>query len=193
MAEEEIELLRKMKKEAMIKENPIRGVAILRGKLFIVRGNSSNLEVYECDNFNFDRKLLNVPELVDAVDICSCMKNNCLYIMDKKKDRAPKEVMKISTEGKLLEKWFTRDNTFGFLSTTTEGNVIIAVQDKDMLLEYLPSGAWLREISLPEGIDELHEIKSDTERLTVSHSPSWDPLQGVCLMDKRNSIEVNWL
>lgn len=84
VAEEEIELHDKIKKKEETDEKPIRGVAMLHGKLFIVRRNSSNLEVYDCDNFILGRELLNVPEVADARDICSCKINDFLYIMDKK-------------------------------------------------------------------------------------------------------------
>src|SRR6218665_997968 len=108
--EDEIELLRTIKKGVNRGEKVIRGVAFLNGKLFVVRENSSKLRIYDCnDNFSSfnDWKLIKVKEIVSTFDVRSSNLRNCLYIMDGKtrKPTESGEVFKISSEGKVLEKW----------------------------------------------------------------------------------------
>lgn len=164
-------------------------MAILSEKLFIVREMRSNLEVYDFNNFNLGRKLLKVKELVDAGEMCSCKKNDCLYIMNSKKTNY-NEVMKFSKEGKLLDKWPAKGDS-NYMSATTEGNVIITVTDKQMLSEYSSNGVWVRDIPLPECINPWHGIKR-YDRYIVSHGKFFDPLHRVCLVDDMGNVEKSF-
>lgn len=121
-------------------------MAILSGKLFIAREKTSKLEVYDCSNFNLSRKFINVKKIVEAVDICACKKNNYIYIMEKKN---PKKIVQISTEGRLQRNWETKDNAWGFLSATAEGNVILSAKEKQILYEYNCDGHCVRVASFP--------------------------------------------
>lgn len=190
VAEEEIEVLHKIKKEVN-DEKTILGVAILGGKIFLVHENSSELEIYECNGFG--RKFLKVNELLRAVDICSCKKNNCLYIMDRKIGQTPKEVLKISTKGKSLDKWPTKDDAFGFMSVAAEGNVIITVHDKrNMLLEYSSDGKLVRKIKLRGCNNPWHAVKLDNNRYIVSHGILFDRFHRVCLVDKEGIVKKSF-
>ena len=133
-------------------------------------------------------KLLDMKELVAAVDVCCCKKNNCLYIMDKKKGKV-KEVLKINTDGELLISWPTKYNARGYLSTATDGNVIITVQEKQMLLEYNSSnGKLMCKIMLPECNNPWHAVKLADGRYVVSHGILTDHLIRVCHVDKEGKV-----
>lgn len=159
--------------------------------MFILREKRSQIEVYDCTNFTLAPTILDVKELVAAVDICSCKKNNCLYIIKNKKGTG-KEVMKIDTEVKFLGKWSTKDNAGGYLSATTEGNVIITVQNKQMLLEYSHDGKLVRDIKLPECTNPWHAIKLDDDHYIVSHGILSDPFNRVCLVDRKGNVEKSF-
>lgn len=187
--DEEIELLHSIKKETSLGQQgkEITGMAILLRKLFIVREKISTLEVYDCNNFIAAPEILTVQELEAAVDICCCKRNNYLYIMDSKKGTT-NEVLKISTIGELLISWSTKYNARGNLSATTEGNVIITVQEKHMLLEYAADGKLMRKIRLPECANPWHAVKLEDGRYVVSHGILTDEFIRVCLVDEEGKV-----
>lgn len=166
---------------------------MLGKKLFIVRENSPTLEVYDFDDFTNGRSTLDVVGLVASVDICSCKKNDCLYILDKKTGKTPKKVIKLSKDapGKhtAQEHWTVKNNASGYLSATGKGNVIITVQDKQMLLEYSSNGKLVRDVKLPDCINPWHAIELADDRYVVSHGTLIDSLNRVCLVNRKGNVE----
>lgn len=169
-------------------------MALLNEKLFIVRKETTKLEVYVRNTHGFNRhsNLLDVPNLVDAVDICSCKKNMCLYIMDKKEARTSKEVIKLDKEGRHKCHWPTKDKAGGYLSTTAQGNLIITVKYRNMLLEYSPDGNWVRDIKLKKRIFPWHAIMAGNDHYFVSHGTIFDPLHKVCLVNKEGEVVMSF-
>lgn len=159
------------------------GAALLKGELFLLRKQSSKLEVYDFSEYGFIREL-KVNKLVAAVDICCCKKNNCLYIMDKKIGDTLKEVLKITADGKLLLNWQTKNNTAGHLSVTTEGNLIVTVQERHMIYEYSPDGDLKNDFKLSECRNPWHAIEKDKDLYVVCHGSFLDPLHRVCLVSR---------
>lgn len=158
-------------------------------QLFLAREESPHLEVYDRNAFSQAYIILNVKVIVSAIDICSCSRNVCLYVMNKKDDGAQMEVIKIGTEGKLLKNWPTKDNAKGHVSATAEGNVIIAVQDKHVLLEYSSDGELMRNIELSGLINPWHAIKVDGGHYIVSHGMLFDRLHRICRVGEEGKVE----
>lgn len=113
-------------------------------------------------------------------------------ITEKKSERTPKEVVRINTKGEFTISWSTKNNASGYVSTTTEGNVILTVQDKHMLLEYSSDGKLVRDIKLPECIDPWHSIKVLNDCYIVSHGTLVDPLNRVCLVNMKGKVEKSF-
>lgn len=153
--------------------------------------NSSNLHIYDLDQFNADSpKLVRVKEeIVAAVDICSCKKMDCLYIMNKTvlDMHEVRNVIRVHADGRVLDKWSTENDACGFLSATKEGNVIITVPDNHTLLEYSYEGNLARKINLPDCTRPWHTIKVDDDRYVVSHGTYEHPNR-VCIVDKNGSV-----
>lgn len=167
-------MFHKVKKsdDTKVKEKKIVAATFLRRKLFIARINISTIDVYD---FNDKTKPvgelgpLAVNNLVSVYDMCSCVEDNCLYILDNKKMSA-NEIMKLSTTGKLKHKWRTMENAVGNLSVTKSGNLILAAHYKNSLLEYSPDGKLLCEIKLPPDCNNLsHAIKLDEDHFVICH------------------------
>src|SRR6218665_3472649 len=174
-------------------EGMITGMAILNKELFIVRETRPEIEVYDLTDDCCKSTFRKVKELATALDICSCKKNNCIYIMHEKMCRILEEVLKISKDGEVLKRWLTKDNAKGNLSATAEGNVVITVHDKHMLLEYSPEGKFLRRINLPECIYPLHAIKAtEKDHYIVSHGSLIEHVHRVCLVNGKGEVEKSF-
>ena len=190
-------------------EGMITGMAILDEELFIVRENKSALEVYNLTSIKPEARIKTgdynlrdicctstfrrVKGLGTALDICSCKVSICLYIMHEKMFCILEEVLKISKDGKVLKRWLTKDNAKGNLSVTEEGNVVITVHDKHMLLEYSPEGKFLRRINLPpECMYPLHAIKVANNQYYVSHGSLIEHVHRVCLVNGKGEVEKSF-
>lgn len=165
-------------------------MAILNEKLYIVRENSSRLTIYNCkdscSNFH-DWKSLKVKELVSTSDMCSSNSKICLYIMDRKTQCSPPEILRISPQGICVKNWSTKGQVRGNLSATADGNVIITACREQLLLEYSFDGDFVREIKLPHCPTPSHAIKLG-DRYIVGHGGYSDPLRRVCLVDADGNV-----
>lgn len=147
------------------------GFTILDKELFVVGDESSTIEVYDLMKFDVSRRW-KLNELIDPVDIVSCNRSKCLYILDYKCQGQYKEIFKVDLYGKLLSIW-SLEYYDGFrLSVTNESNVIFAVHNEDKLCEYMPNGDLVHEIKLSSdaGIcHPWHAIKLINGEFLVSH------------------------
>ena len=146
------------------------GFTILDKRLFVASAESSKVEVYDLMNFTFIRRW-KLKDLIDPVDIVSCDRNKCLYIYDNKGVDQSKEILRVDPNGKLMNKWSTKDDEGARLSVTKESNVIFAVNNKNKLNEYSPDGELIREINLSDaGISTpWHAIKLGNDLFMVSY------------------------
>src|SRR6218665_1944917 len=83
---------------------PIIGLAILDNELLVVTGWSSDIEVYDLIELSFSRRM-HLKELIDPVDITSCNRSKCLYILDSKGVRKSNEILRVDSNAKLIKNW----------------------------------------------------------------------------------------
>lgn len=167
---------------------PIRGLTILDEELFVVMGETSEIEVFNSSKFSFSRRWKK-KDLIDPMDIVSCKKNKCLFIMDYKAREQSKTIVVVNSNGKLLAKVGTGPD-YGRLSVTEDSNVILTVFLKDKLNVYSPDGQFLYEIQLPTGIvHPRHAIKLTNGNIVVSHEFSGFGFRGVCIVGKDGAIK----
>jgi len=148
-----------------------RGLAILDKELFVVSSGNSNADVYDLTNYSFSHRL-NLKELIDPMDMVSCSRNKCLYIMDYKVKSQSKEILKLKPDGRLIKKWSTGYDWGWNMSVTDESHVILTVNERNKLNEYSPEGQLIREITLSRDAGfrhPWHAIKLTNGNFVVSH------------------------
>lgn len=152
---------------------------------------SSEVEVYDSLNLNFSRRL-NLKELTNPEGLASCYRNKCLYIFDMKGFNKSNEILRVDSNGKLINNWSTGDDNGWGLSVTDEANIILTVYWKNTLIEYSSDGQLIREINLlPEaGIrNPLHAIKLANGHFVVSFGIHQKDLHGVCVVDADGQLK----
>ena len=175
-------------------ETKINGLAILNRELFVVNGESSEVDIYDAMKFSFSRRWI-LKELIDPMDIISCNRNNCLYIFDYKGDDQSKEILRVDLSGKLMKKWSTGNNYGRLSAVTNEPSIILAVFNKPVIHEYSPCGPLIREINLSSSpsislINPYRAIKLANGHFVVSHgSVRGDGQHGVCLVDDGGKVK----
>jgi len=103
----------------------ITGLTIFDNELFVVTRESSDIEVYDSIELSFSRQM-NLKELIDPVDITSCNRNKCLYILNVKDFYKSDEILRVDSNAKLINNW-SIENYFGYsVSITDEANVIVS-------------------------------------------------------------------
>lgn len=133
--------------DGMETRKSITGLTILYEELFVLSLKSSEIEVF--DSFKLCRsRLLNLHILIDPLDMVSCYKNICLYIVDGKVIVQSKKILRVDAKGNVLLIWSTRGHGGYGLSVTYESNVIFADTFKHVLNEYSSHGELIREINL---------------------------------------------
>src|SRR6218665_841977 len=78
----------------------INGLVILDNELFVVTGESSDIEVYDSIELSFSRRM-HLKELADPVDIASCDINKCLYILTGKGFLKSAEILRVDSNATL--------------------------------------------------------------------------------------------
>jgi len=137
----------------------ITGLAILDNELFVVTGGSSDIDVYDSVELSFSRRM-NLKELIYPVDITSCNKSKCLYILDAKGVPKSDEILRVDSNAKLIKNWSIGYCTGYAVSITDESNVIVSVHY--LLKEYSPDGQFINDIRLlvgDEWTDMYHPIQ----------------------------------
>lgn len=165
------------------KNTSISGLTILGQELFILCEYGSEIEVYDSMKFSFSRRW-SLKELIDALAIVSCNRNNCLYIFDHKGNDQSNDILRVDPNGKLQKCWSTGGDCVHCLSVSSESNLILSVFDKNKLIEYSPDGVWIREINLSSdaGIRHpFHAVQLSNGDFVVSHGD--DDQHTVCLVD----------
>ena len=179
-------------KAAEYEKKGINGVTILDNELFVISNESSEIEVYNSTQLYFSRRF-HLRDLVGPVDVVSCAKNKCLYIMDAKVSGQSKEILRLSPKGKLLQQWSTECDGWGRLSVTAEKNVLLTVYQKNKLNEYSPQGELVREIKLdPRSCTGIrhpwHAIKLASGNYLVSHGFESYDQHRVCIVDVEGNV-----
>src|SRR6218665_1110321 len=103
----------------------ITGLAILDNELFVVTERSSDIEVYDSIELSFNRRM-HLKELISPVNIASCNKSKCLYILDGKDFLKSDEILRVDSNAKLIKNWSTGSCHRYALSITDESNVIVS-------------------------------------------------------------------
>lgn len=164
-------------------QKAIFGLTILSSELFVVHQFSQEVKVYDSTKFTLIRKW-KLEELINSVDMASCSRNRCLYIMDCKGMGRSNEILRVDPNGNLIQKWRTSRN-YGRLSITAESNVVLTVSKKHKIYVYSDSGELIKEIELSGlGIsDPWHAVKLTSGHFVVSYGYEADDVHGVCVVD----------
>ena len=168
-------------KDAEEKSKSVSGLTILDNELFVVSEKSSEVKVYDSTKFSFSRRW-KMKDLIRPIDIGSCSRNKCLYILQIKGIfRWSNEILRVDRYGILINKWSTRGDVGYGLSVTDESNVILTVANKNKLNKYSPDGQLIREIDITSGAGircPRHVIELANGHFLVSHG--YGDLHRVC-------------
>ena len=123
----------------------ITGLTVLGEELFIVCERSPMVEVYNVATYSFIHQW--EIEVADPGGIESCKSNQCLYIVGFEITGSLKTILRVTTLGKVIDKWRVADS-WSSLSVTQDSNVILTVQKRNKIIEYSPEGQEIRKIEL---------------------------------------------
>lgn len=175
----------------------IRGLTLLKSKLYVTIERRNTVEVFD-SALKMMKKKLTFESLADPGTMASCTKNNCIYIIDKKKIRDPVEIFKYRPGKKYASRWLT--GVYGRLSVTKEtGHVVLAAymgQEKPTLKIFSTDGALLRTITFSKNtrIDYLwHAVELKQGEFVVSQGCNVEEslLHRVCIVrqDEKNIMK----
>lgn len=159
-------------------------MAVFGQEIFVVSSHCPEIVVYDSSNFT-EKRRFDLPGLVDAWDIVSCQTNNCLFVMDGKEPSADKEIIKFEPSGDVKSFWSTKRKA-GYLSVARDGNVVLAVYEKNVIVEYSPEGQKIRKIRITSIAGEIHPhhaFKLDTGHFVVIHGIG-DSLHRACIVNE---------
>lgn len=177
----------KMKTEAASREKrEIGGMTALNGELFVITCDSKVVEVFCLQSFQWLRTF----ELKEGCfgDITSCSRKKCLFLMNWTAKERQNEIIRFDADGKNIFIWSIKDNG-GCLSITNNSYVLLTDYWKNILIEYSPRGAKIRQIDLKSDvIHPRHAIKLITGNFVVCHGDTEDQLHRVCLINANGNI-----
>jgi len=160
----------------------IHGITVLDSELFVVRGGSRPVNVYNTNNFTLARNIL-IAGSSDLRAIVVSSRDDCLYISDVEL----KVVHRYNLSNNVVTKWSVSGTCLG-LSLTYTGNVLVTQRHTNQIREYTPDGRFIREIRLDSSIEgPRHSIQLFNGQFVVSHC-SGKSLQRVCLVDTSGDI-----
>lgn len=158
----------------------IRGMTLLGNALSVVHNNSPLVTVYNAVKISFHYEYT-LAAVHNPIDLTSCKKNNCLYILDEQKQNESYCIVKVIE--KRETSWDTGKSS-GSLMISLCGNVILATEKACYLKEYTPGGFLLREIvCVPSPLYELrHAVQHKEDLFMICYSNGNDN-HGLCLLD----------
>lgn len=166
-------------------------MTILEKELFIVSRMSSEVEVYDSNKLSFCRRW-EVVELVAPVDIGSCKRRKCLYILHEKGSGQTTQIVGVDRDGVVSKRWPTGQEYGYSISVTYESTIVISVFQKNKLIEYSSDGQSLREVTMTVEsglVHPSHALKLTNGQFLVSHGTRNDPLHRVCLVDSDGKVK----
>lgn len=124
--------------------SPIRGIALLDGKLYVVCRQSAELDVYDCRTFVLLETLV-VVGLQDAIDLAACQRNKYLYACESAHRSGFR--IRLSDITTLAADKFA--NPPRALSVTKNANVLVVFPTASCLVEYTSEWKQVRQINTP--------------------------------------------
>jgi len=143
-------------------------VASLGDEVF-VPNCSSQIEVYDADNFTL-QYCLTVPGLGPyCYGLVPCIRNNCLYASDWNNN----SIHRVDLSDSNAVKWSVAHQPAG-LSVNGAHNVVVTCHGVNKLQEYTTDGSLVREISLEQAglTNPWHAVQLSTGDFVVSHNTS---------------------
>jgi len=160
----------------------ISGITVLGTELFVVRGRSSHVYVYNTNNFFLTRNL-NITGSMNLADIVASAQHNCLYISD----TGLNVVHRYNLTNNAITKWNVGGEFYG-LSLTKDDNVLVSLFNNKQLQEYTPDGSLVETIILDNSIEGLwHSIKLSNNSFILCHGNN-TPTHRVCIVDQAGRI-----
>ena len=182
----------------------VRGVSIMGNRLFVVRKNISEIEVYDTNSFECSQKL-SIPGLKPC-DMTSYKfanlymmwimnKSIALFITNWDDCLVHKVFLRISQQDNMMEKsnassmWNVVDRPDGISMTETE-TLLITFRDTGKVREYQENGTMLKEVSLGSGIDRpRHTIRLKDGSLLFCHGYGTSKYR-VCIASADGRIQL---
>ena len=152
------------------------GVATLGDELFVVRSQSSSVDVYRASDFVESRQI-SVPGMKEPWSLAACPHNKCLYASNSEL----KLIHRVDLSNSSLSKWSVDDEPLG-LSVTRNHHLLVTLQSSKRIREYTTHGDVTREINLDVSIDSPdHSIELSSGQFVVCH---WgDTQHRICTVD----------
>jgi len=160
----------------------IWGITVLNSELFVVRGGSTRVSVYNTNNYTLTGIKL-ISDSSDLRAIVSSPRYNCLYISD----FGLKVVHRYNLSNNVITKWSVGGECWG-LSLTNIDNVLVTLLDTKQIKEYTPDECLIREISLDSSLEgPWHSVQLSRDRFVVRQG-GYGPIHRVWLVDTSGRI-----
>jgi len=167
-------------------EGSIRGITVLGSELFVVPGWSTQVFVYDTNNFNLTRNI-SITGSSRLWAIVASPRYNCLYISDVNQN----VIYRYNLSNNIITSWSVGEACFG-LSLTSADNVLVSLYDTvdtTQIIQYTPYGGLIAKINLDSSIEYLyHSVQLSSDRFVVSHGTYSILLNRVCIVDTGGQI-----
>jgi len=148
----------------------VYGLAVLDNELFVVRGGTSQVHVYNTNNFTLTRNIT-IKYAKYLTDIVVCPQSRCLYVSEPMQ----KVVYRYDLSNDDVTMWDVGGICWR-LSLTINCNVLVMLLDVVEIKEYTPDGSsMVKKISLDKSIvSPRHSIKLSRDWFLISQSKTLD-------------------
>ena len=162
----------------------VLGIAVLKAEVFVVRDETTAVEVYDAETLTLLRHLA-ATELVKPYDMTSNAKNGSLYIADGGHNGS---VHRMTADGR-TKYWKLRDAPYGIATAFDGRNVLVSFSETRKLREYTGDGKLVREILLDDSVVRpAHALQISKTLWAVCHGWASDRLQRVCIVDAEGRV-----
>ena len=165
------------------KDKQILGIATLYCQLFIVRGGSQQIDIYNTLDFT-ETGHVTVNGMKRPRCLVACSHYNCLYVSD-----ATGYIHRVELFNKSVSKWTVKGQSCGMpegLSLTTAHTVIVTLLGANRLHEYTTQGELMRDISLDVDLKMSgHSTQLSTGQFVVCDAGT---KHRVCIIDTQGQV-----
>jgi hypothetical protein len=153
--------------------SPVRGITVLYERLYVLRENSAQLEVYDINTFRLIQRLT-MPGLGDSYSMASSLQCSCLFIPDWSNSTMYRvnvhDTDGTDAHGSFVTQWWpVRDRPYG-VSVNSDGHVVVVCPITRTIKIFTITGVLMRSIDLPAEVKiPWHATQAVSGNIYVSH------------------------
>jgi hypothetical protein len=168
--------------------SPVRGITVLYERLYVLRENSVQLEVYDIDTLRLIQRLT-LPGLGESYSMASSRQCSCVFIPDWSNSTMYRVDVhdndETNPQGSFVTQWWpVRDRPYG-VSVNSDGHVVVVSPITETIQVFTITGELMRSIDLPAEIkNPWHATEAKFGKFFVSY----DNDNSLCMVDDKGEI-----